>query len=264
MLLAFVIAGSSGAQTIEADLSDQLLPGGDEVQYNLTISNTGVGDASGVIFSATIDLNTMLIVGSVRSTPIARDDLFATDEDTAFTENTDGALANDNDPDGDAIIVCVSDTISALGAAVAMLPDGTFTYDPALLFQALAVTECVTDTFNYTIKDASANLYSATVSIKVNGLNDPPTAEDDDFTTNEDTVLNGDVLVDNGNGADSDPDTSDTLSVSEVNGNPGDVGVQIALGSGALLTVNATGTFTYDPKRVCEKPISWPNVGSLG
>lgn len=77
-------------------------------------------------------------------------------------------------------------------------------------------------------------------------LNQPPQAQDDAFTTDEDTVLNGDVLADNGNGADSDPD-SDPLTVTAVNGATGDVGTEITLGSGALLTVNADGSFVYDP-----------------
>lgn len=77
-------------------------------------------------------------------------------------------------------------------------------------------------------------------------LNQPPQAQDDAFTTDEDTVLNGDVLADNGNGADSDPD-SDPLTVIEVDGVAGDVGTEITLNSGALLTLNSDGSFTYDP-----------------
>ncbi len=70
-------------------------------------------------------------------------------------------------------------------------------------------------------------------------------AQDDDVSTDEDSVLMGDVLADNGNGADVDPD--DPLTVTQVNGNGGDVGVPIALASGALLTLNGDGTFDYDP-----------------
>ncbi|MEX2498054.1 MAG: Ig-like domain-containing protein [Wenzhouxiangellaceae bacterium] len=76
--------------------------------------------------------------------------------------------------------------------------------------------------------------------------NHPPVAQDDTVATDEDTVLNGDVLADNGNGADSDPEGG-TLTVSQVNGSSGDVGSQVTLSSGALLTQNANGTFSYDP-----------------
>ena len=76
--------------------------------------------------------------------------------------------------------------------------------------------------------------------------NTPPVAQDDNVTTDEDTVLNGDVLADNGNGADSDVD-GDPLTVTAVDGNAANVGIQITLASGALLTVNSDGTFSYDP-----------------
>ncbi|MHC0061782.1 beta strand repeat-containing protein [Nostoc sp. UIC 10890] len=72
--------------------------------------------------------------------------------------------------------------------------------------------------------------------------NNNPTATDDSVTTNEDTAVNGNVLTN-----DTDPDTGDILTVSAVNGNSANVGNQITLTSGALLTLNANGTFAYNP-----------------
>ena len=54
------------------------------------------------------------------------------------------------------------------------------------------------------------------------------------------------LFADNGNGVDVDID-GDTFDVIGVNGAPLIVGQPITLPSGALLTVNADGTFTYDP-----------------
>ncbi len=76
--------------------------------------------------------------------------------------------------------------------------------------------------------------------------NSPPVAKNDAVSTNNNAVLNADVLANNGSGVDSDPD-SDPLSVSKVNTLSSNVGGQITLASGALLTVNANGTFAYDP-----------------
>src|SRR5439155_24444892 len=45
----------------------------------------------------------------------------------------------------------------------------------------------------------------------------------------------------------SDADAADTLAVSAVNDDPLAVGSPITLASGATLTVNGDGTFTYDP-----------------
>jgi len=46
---------------------------------------------------------------------------------------------------------------------------------------------------------------------------------------------------------DTDVDVGDTLAISKVQGLAANVGDQIALASGALLTVNADGTYIYDP-----------------
>ncbi|MGF1454539.1 MAG: Ig-like domain-containing protein [Alphaproteobacteria bacterium] len=81
---------------------------------------------------------------------------------------------------------------------------------------------------------------------RAQAANADPDARDDAVTTNEDTALAGTVFADNGNGADTDGD-GDTLTVTEVNGQAADVGTEITLTSGALLTLNSDGSFDYDP-----------------
>ncbi|MGD1699911.1 FG-GAP-like repeat-containing protein [Dapis sp. BLCC M229] len=68
-----------------------------------------------------------------------------------------------------------------------------------------------------------------------------PNAVDDAVTTDEDSLLSGNVLTNDGDGE------NDPLTVTEVNGNAADVGSQVTLPSGALLTLNIDGTFDYDP-----------------
>lgn len=77
-------------------------------------------------------------------------------------------------------------------------------------------------------------------------LNDGPVAEDDSFTISEDDTLSGSLFADNGNGVDSDIN-GNGFDITEVNGADSNVGGQITLGSGALLTVNDDGSFSYDP-----------------
>ncbi|AFZ44988.1 Endonuclease/exonuclease/phosphatase [Halothece sp. PCC 7418] len=75
--------------------------------------------------------------------------------------------------------------------------------------------------------------------------NQPPVASADSLTTNQETVLS--VNAENGVLAnDSDPD-GDTLTITAVNGDSNEVGNEIALESGALLTLNENGSFDYDP-----------------
>ena len=76
--------------------------------------------------------------------------------------------------------------------------------------------------------------------------NAAPDAVDDNVTTDEDTSLSGSVFADNGNGLDTDPN-GDTLTITQVNGSAASVGTQITLSSGALVTLNADGSFDYDP-----------------
>ncbi|NEQ78135.1 MAG: hypothetical protein F6K23_37195 [Okeania sp. SIO2C9] len=71
--------------------------------------------------------------------------------------------------------------------------------------------------------------------------NQSPVANNDSVTTDEDSATSGNVLT-NDTDADNDP-----LTVTEVNGVSADVGTEITLNSGALLTVNSDGTFDYDP-----------------
>jgi VCBS repeat-containing protein len=97
--------------------------------------------------------------------------------------------------------------------------------------------------FNGTFGTTS-NLANSTIS--VTPVNDVPIAVDDADSTDENTVIaanaaNG-VITPN----DSDVD-GDVLQVSAVNGVGGSVGNQIALASGALLTLNGDGSYDYDP-----------------
>ncbi|WP_156124234.1 retention module-containing protein, partial [Achromobacter sp. RTa] len=75
--------------------------------------------------------------------------------------------------------------------------------------------------------------------------NPAPTAADDAGTTDENTAL----TVDAQNGVlsnDNDPD-GDTLSVSQVNGNPAGVGSAVTGSNGGTFTLNADGSYTFNP-----------------
>ncbi|HYI40640.1 MAG TPA: Ig-like domain-containing protein, partial [Allosphingosinicella sp.] len=86
----------------------------------------------------------------------------------------------------------------------------------------------------------------ATRTISVQASDDAPVAQPDAVSTAENVIGTGSLFADNGSGPDSDID-SPTITVSEVNGSPADVGQPIVLASGAILTVNADGTYSYNP-----------------
>src|SRR5262245_3423580 len=93
------------------------------------------------------------------------------------------------------------------------------------------------------------------------GLGLPPVANNDDVTVTENTTINGgSVFSDNGHGPDSDPEM-DPFVVTAVNGNAASVGNQITLASGAHLTLNADGTFNYDPNHAFDNLPDFVNSG---
>ncbi|MHC5768809.1 MAG: beta strand repeat-containing protein [Nostoc sp.] len=68
-------------------------------------------------------------------------------------------------------------------------------------------------------------------------INKPPVPVNDMATTDEDTALNIEVLANDSN----------SLTVSTIDGRAVIVGTPITLSSGALVTLNADGSLTYDP-----------------
>jgi VCBS repeat-containing protein len=102
-------------------------------------------------------------------------------------------------------------------------------------------------TVAFTLSDGDGGTSTArTATIAVTAVDTPPVAQDDGIGTNENAVGTGSLFADNGNGNDNDPD-GPALTISEVNGSNVNVGTQITLASGAKLTVNANGTYSYDP-----------------
>jgi CshA-type fibril repeat protein len=136
---------------------------------------------------------------SVNGPPVAADDAATTPEDQAVTIEV---LANDSDPNGDALSVSISGA-PAHGAATAN-GDGTVSYQPAADF----VGE---DAFVYTVEDGRGGSDSATVRVTVTAVNDSPEAVDDAATTPENRPVSIDVLA---NDSDADGDALEVASVS--------------------------------------------------
>ena len=94
----------------------------------------------------------------------------STDEDNPVTIDV---LANDSDPDLDPLTVTGVDTSGTQGQ-VSVNPDGTIDYDPGSAFQFLGQGESATDSFEYSISDGRGGADSATVTVTVDGLDEPP------------------------------------------------------------------------------------------
>ncbi len=167
------------------------------------------------------DIGTVnLTIATINDEPVANDDAFSGDEDTAITGNV---LANDTDVDGD-VLSAVADSFTTVnGGSVTINADGTFSYTGATNFNGA-------DGFDYTVVDGNGGTSSAHVDLTVGEVNDGPVANDDSYAGNEDTLITGNVLD---NDADAD---GDTLSV---------VAGTVATAQGGTVTLNADGTFSY-------------------
>ncbi|TQV83304.1 cadherin-like domain-containing protein [Denitrobaculum tricleocarpae] len=97
----------------------------------------------------------------------------------------------------------------------------------------------------YSVSDGVATSVAAVASLLLVAVNDVPLAAADTGETDEDAVLS--VPADGVLSNDSDPESGDVLTVSAVEGSAANVGNQVALSSGALVTVNADGSYDYDP-----------------
>jgi len=157
-----------------------------------------------------------------------------------------------NDPDVDGSAFGISARIGTVQAdgSIAWDSAGEFTVNEEVtnsqLFSQVTVLSDgrVLLTWNSNDPDVDGSGYG--ISGRVLLFNDAPLAADDAFEVDEDGVITGaNLFADNGEGADTDPDADD-LTITEVNGSAANVGGQITLASGALLTVNADGTFDYD------------------
>jgi hypothetical protein len=89
-------------------------------------------------------------------------------------------LGNDSDADNDPL--SVASVTQPSSGSVTINPDDTVTYVPNLNFNGPT-------TFTYTISDGRGGQSTATVSVTVNPVNDPPVATDKAVTTTQNTAV---------------------------------------------------------------------------
>jgi VCBS repeat-containing protein len=216
-LTASIVDGPAhGALNLNANGTFTYTP---TANYNGTDTFTyRTSDGSLISNLATVNIS----ITPVNDVPVAANDSYTTNEDTALTISAPGVLTNDTDADGNSLTASV---VTGPGhGALSLNGNGSFTYTPAADYNG-------TDTFTYKVNDGTADSNTATVTMTINPVNDAPVAVNDSYTTNEDTALNGNVLSN-----DTDADAGTTLHATVVNGP-----------SNGQLVLNDNGSFTYTP-----------------
>ncbi|MBD1863356.1 MULTISPECIES: tandem-95 repeat protein [Trichocoleus] len=185
-----------------------------------------VNDGRGGTALATVNIT----VEDVNDAPVARNDRFTGNEDTAFTFNV---IANDTDLERDPLNV--AEFTEVANGTLTPNADGTFTYQANENFNG-------SDSFTYVIDDGRGGTATATVNLTIRPGNDAPTAISDDLVTNEDTLGTINVLA---NDSDVDNDTFGVLTFTQAGR-----GTVRNLGNGnfsyqPLTNFNGSDSFTY-------------------
>ncbi len=165
-------------------------------------------------------LSYLSVAGAVGA-PSATNDAYAATEDTVLAIAAPGVLANDS----------AGATASLVGSThngtLSLAADGSFSYTPNANFFG-------SDSFTYVASSGGMNSNTATVSIAVAGVNDPPTAVNNSYTMSQGGTLNIAAPGVLANDRDVDGDALTAI-------------VPFGAASNGTVTGNADGSFSYTP-----------------
>jgi len=214
--VAIVTGPGNGSVVVNADGTVTYTHNGSETT-NDSFTYT-INDASGAVSNtATVSIT----VTPVNDVPVANNDSATVNE--AATVNIDLA-ANDTDPENSLDLASIAIVAAPTNGSVVINSNGTvdYTHDGS---------ETTSDSFTYTIADtAGATSNTATVSITVNPVNDPPVANNDSATVNEGASININLAAN-----DTDADNALDLATIVIVSNP----------TNGALVVNVDGTVDY-------------------
>lgn len=186
-----------------------------------------VTDATGLSASQGFSI----AVAGINAAPTAANDSYGVSAGSVLTVGAPGVLANDNDPDGDALTAVLA-TGPAHGT-LTLNADGSFRYAPTAGYAGA-------DSFSYRPSDAKASGNVATVSISVTStVNKAPVANADAYAAPVRTKPSYTAQVFPVLANDSDPDG--TLDVATVT-------IVSAPNRGGSAVVKSDGTVSYVPK----------------
>jgi putative nucleotidyltransferase with HDIG domain len=115
-----------------------------------------VRDVDGATSSGSVTI----AVTAVQHAPVAGSDSYGTAQNTPLTVSAPGLLANDGDPDGDAVSVITTPESTPANGSVVLAADGSFTYTPVGGYSG-------TDSFTYRVEDGTGRSAIGSVTVTV-------------------------------------------------------------------------------------------------
>ncbi|MFP2995820.1 Ig-like domain-containing protein, partial [Spongiivirga sp. MCCC 1A20706] len=172
-------------------------------------------------------------VDNVNMPPIANN--FTVDVDENSTNNPINLVPNITEPDGDPYTTAI---VTAPSNGTASINNNIITYTPNANYDG-------PDTIVYSVNDSNNPAVNGTISITVNNVNQPPVAQNDDLSITEGNSFGISIFMDNGNGADTDPD-GDVFTVDQVNTSAALVGTNTPGNNGGVFNISAAGNLTFN------------------
>jgi|GEM_PF-1784776 len=229
---------------ITGDIDPSASQGGSVGVYNITITAT---DPSGATTSQKFDW------AIANPAPVAVGDSGAAIEDSTLDISAqDGVLANDRDPDGDALTVSqVNGNATNVGAAIegshggtfALNADGSYSFDPGSAFQHLGAGEKIYSSITYTVSDGEGGTSTAVLTVEITGANDAPILQAHGNQVLEDHAASGNVLI---GAVDVDNDAL-TVTTVTLNGTTYAAGITAYMEGVGSILVKADGNYVFTP-----------------
>lgn len=212
-----IVSATADAGTVSINADSTLTytpPAGVEGNAQIDYS---IDDGGGVTAAARV----FVTISNTNQLPVAANDSYVLNEDVLLVVNGGAQallIANDSDPEGNQLTVNTTPVNNVGNGTLTLFNDGSFNYQPNSNFNG-------TDQFVYQIDDGFGGTATATVSLTINAVNDPPVTNDDSIQTVEDTLININVLAN-----DSDVD-NDPLTITSATASNGSVAI---VGDGTL------------------------------
>ncbi|QIE86184.1 retention module-containing protein [Pseudomonas nitroreducens] len=209
--------GTDGTWTYVANSAFNELKVGDQLTDTFTVKA-----ADGTSSTVTVTIN------GTNDAPVASADVASTEENTVLN----GQVPAASDVDGTVVSYQLATDVAQGKGTLTFNANGSYTFNPGTAFDHLAAGASENVTFTYQAKDNNGALSDPqTITITVTGTNDKPVAFADAQTTEENTVLDGQVPVAT--------DVDGTIAGYQL-------ATDVAQGKGSL-TFNSDGSYTFNP-----------------